>query len=63
MEDFYKLIRQITKDTPNDAALGEKIRHLIWNIDKANEQKLNAQKKASKQIDLEDMINEIQNGD
>lgn len=63
MEDFYKLIRQITKDTPNDSALGEKIRHLIWNIDKANEQKLNAQKKASKQIDLEDMINEIQNGD
>jgi len=63
MDNFYEVIRQMTKDTPNDSQLGSKIRHLFWQIDKENAKKLNAQKTASNQIDLEDMINEVKNGD
>ena len=53
----------MTKDTPNDADLGAKIRAMYWQINKENAKKLNAQKAASNQIDLEDMINEVKNGD
>jgi hypothetical protein len=63
MDNFYEVIRQMTKDTPNDSELGGKIRDLFWQIDKENAKKLNAQKAASNQIDLEDMINEVNNGD
>jgi hypothetical protein len=63
MDNFYEVIRQMAKDTPNDSELGGKIRDLFWQIDKENAKKLNAQKAASNQIDLEDMINEVNNGD
>jgi len=63
MDNFYEVIRQMAKDTPNDSELGGKIRHLFCQIDKENAKKLNAQKAASNQIDLEDMINEVNNGD
>jgi len=53
----------MAKDTPNDSELGCKIRHLFCQINKENAKKLNAQKAASNQIDLEDMINEVNNGD
>jgi hypothetical protein len=63
MDNFYEIIMQMTKDTPNDADLGGKIRAMYWQINKENAKKLNAQKAASNQIDLEDMINEVNNGD
>ena len=53
----------MAKETPNDVMLGEKIRHMIWNIEKENEKKVNAEKRSTNQIDLEDMINEVKNGD
>lgn len=52
----------MTKETPNDSDLGAKIRNLFWQIEKEDAKKLNAQKAASNQIDLEDMINEVNNG-
>lgn len=61
MKDFYKIIKLIVKDNPNDATLGGKVREIIWNIEKENEKKVNAEKRSSNQIDLEDMINEIKN--
>ncbi len=36
-DKFYSIIKDITKDTPNDAMLGEKIRHMLWDIEKENE--------------------------
>ena len=36
-DKFYSIIKDITKDTPNDSMLGEKIRHMIWDIEKENE--------------------------
>ena len=63
MEDFYKIIKRMAKDTPNDSMLGEKIRHMIWDIEKENEKRVNAEKRSTNQIDLEDMINEVKNGD
>lgn len=63
MEDFYKTIKIIVKDNPNDAILGSKVRSIIYNIEKENKKKVNAEKRSSNQIDLEDMINEIENGD
>jgi len=62
MDNFYEVIKQMTKDNPNNADLGEEVRSIIWQIDKENAKKLNAQKATSNQIDLEDMINEINNG-
>ena len=62
MENFYNLIKQAAKDNPNDSQLGETIRHLIEQIEENNAKKLRAQKAASTQIDLEDMIKEIKNG-
>lgn len=52
----------MTKSTPNDPELGGKVRHLIWQIDQENAKRLNAEKAASNQIDLEDLINEVKNG-
>lgn len=63
MKDFYKTIKIIVKDNPNDAILGSKVRNIIYNIEKENKKKVNAEKRSSNQIDLEDMINEIENGD
>jgi len=53
----------MVKDNPNDSTLGHKIRRMIWDIEKENEKKVNAEKRSSNQIDLEDMINEVKNGD
>lgn len=63
MDNFYEVIRQMAKDTPNDSTLGHKVRRMIWDIEKENEKKVNAEKRSSNQIDLEDMINEVKNGD
>lgn len=63
MEDFYKIIKTMVKDNPNDSTLGHKVRRMIWDIEKENEKKVNAEKRSSNQIDLEDMINEVKNGD
>lgn len=51
----------MTYDNPNDAILGAAIRKLVWDIEQANQKKVNAEKRSSNQIDLEDMINEIKN--
>lgn len=63
MEDFYKIIKTMVKDNPNDSTLGHKVRRMICDIEKENEKKVNAEKRSSNQIDLEDMINEVKNGD
>jgi hypothetical protein len=63
MEDFYKTIKLIVNDNPNDSVLGHKVRRMIWDIEKENEKKVNAMKRSSNQIDLEDLINDIKNGD
>ena len=41
MDNFYEIIKQITKNTPNDTELGNKIRRLFWQIDEDNSKNLN----------------------
>ena len=62
MENFYNLIKTTTLKTSNNFELGSKIRSIVQKIEDENAKKLNAQKAVSNQIDLEDMINEVNNG-
>jgi hypothetical protein len=62
MEDFYRIIKTLVKDNPNDSVLGHKVRMIIFDTEKQNEKKVNAEKRSSNQIDLEDMINEVKDG-
>lgn len=63
MQDFYQKIKTIVKDNPNDTILGAKIRKLFSDTEDENQKTINAEINQSRQIDLEDMINEVENED
>jgi len=63
MENFYETAKKITMETPNDTQLGARIRQLVLKTEDDKSQNINANTRKSNQIDLEDMINEVKNGD
>lgn len=63
MQDFYQKIKTMVKDNPNDTILGNKIRKLLSDIKDKDQNMVNAEINQSRQIDLEDMINEVENED
>jgi hypothetical protein len=63
MQDFYQKIKTMVKENPNDTILGGKIRNLFSTAEDKDQNEVNAEINQSRQIDLEDMINEVENGD